>query len=111
MDGDGQLLLGLGNRHDAVLARERPRQRAGDDVEVELERIDPDEAKAGEGGERLANLRLGGQTQLDDELHDRRRAAARLTPHALGLVAGERFPEDENLQEVADVGRRGSGRR
>src|SRR5882757_8396732 len=71
VNGDDELLVGLRDRHDPVLAREWPRQRAGDDVEVELEGVDPHEPQAGERGERPAYLRLGSQTELDDGLHDR----------------------------------------
>ena len=107
VDGDGQLLVGLRDRHQPVLAREGPRQGAGDHLEVQLERVDLDEAQARKRGERLADLDLRGEAHLDHGLHDRRGVGSRLPAHALGLLAGQRLAKDQDLQQVgaADLGR------
>ena len=61
-----------------VLARKRARQRAGDDVEVELERVDLDEPQAGERGERLRRSALSvASPSSDDDLDDRHAALPR----------------------------------
>src|SRR5207248_893470 len=99
-DGDGELLLGLREGDDAVFACERTGERAGDDVEVELERIDLDEAQAGELRQRLGDLNLRRESQLDDRFDDGHRAGARVLADALGLLARQRLAEHQDLQQI-----------
>ena len=105
MDGDGQLLIRLRNRYQAVPPGERAGQRAGDDVEVELERIELHEAEVGEARDRFADLRLAREPEILNGLHDGRAGAARLPAHTLRLLARERVAEDEDLEEVGVFGR------
>ena len=53
-DRDALGLLVDGDRHDAVAAGERARDRLRDDVEVEVERVDLDVGQPGVRGERLS---------------------------------------------------------
>ena len=58
VDRDRDPVAGLRDRHHAVLARERARDRLRDHVEVEVERVDLHVGQPGVGGERLGDLRL-----------------------------------------------------
>ena len=68
VDGDGDRVVGLGDRDQAVLAGERARDALGDHVEVEVEGVDLHVGQAGVGGDRLRDLDLVGDPELDDRL-------------------------------------------
>jgi len=92
---DGELLIVFRDRDEAMFARERARQRARDDVEIEFEGVDADESQTRKGGQRFRDLDLGRDPELHDRLHHRHRVGAGISPHALGLIAGDRLAEDE----------------
>ena len=68
VDGDRDLVVGLRDRDHAVLARERARERLRHDVEVEVERVDLHVGQARVRGERLRDLDLVREAELDDGL-------------------------------------------
>ena len=64
------VLVRLGDRDDAVLAGERAGEGLRHDVEVEVERVDLDVGQAGLGRERLGDLDVVRDAELEHRLLD-----------------------------------------
>jgi hypothetical protein len=109
VDGDGEAVLRLADRHHAVPSGERAGNRLRDHVEVEVERIDLDVGQPRLLGEGLRDLHLVHDAELDERLLDGELVDLLRAAHALYLLLVHHSLPQEDRENVRRL--RGRGRR
>ncbi len=106
VDGDRDAVAVLRDRHHPVAPCERARDRLGDDVQVEVERVDLDVRQAGVRRERLRDLRLARDAQLQHRLLGREAVHLLGAADLVRLLGAQDVLGDEHGEELRCVGRR-----
>ena len=88
---------------EAMPPRERSGQRGGDDIEIEVKRIDLDETEPRIARERLGDLHFGGEAETDDGLLDRCVLELCGSPDRFDLIGCQHLAEDQHLKDVGAV--------
>ena len=107
VDGDRDPVLGLRDRHHSVPPREWPGDRLRHDVEVEVERVDLHVGQAGLRRQRLCDLDLVDEAELQHRLLGSQAVQLLGAAHPVDLLGSDRPRGDEDRD---DVGRRRHGR-
>ena len=87
-----------------MLASEGCGERAGDDVQIQIERVDLEKGQPGVMGHRLSDLDIAQETELLDDIRLSARVELDGPPDLFDLLGVQGPVFGQNLQEIGDGG-------